>query len=490
MISTTPHPAGVEPFPFGDRNVRGLPDDAPAAFAPAHMPTQRPGGSGRSAIPAQPLVPARRRRRQWGGDRRTRALPMVPQPVSDRRVAMARLAIIVTVTAWLGYLIMWFFQDFFHPGYENAVDRAESVLYLLIVTLLTVSALAYLLSRLGFFYRTRTHHRASRAILDQFFDTTTPTLTTIIPSYQEDARVIRNTLLSAALQEYPDKRVVLLIDDPFVPKNAKAREQLEAARALPHEIGRLLAWPASRFTRALQLFEASCERQEPLGLGSVIALASYYEEAAAWLERLAAEQEIIDHTDDFFANEVVLRLAASLRAISAALLDSADEGVVLEQQMFRRLYRRLVWTFRAEVTSFERKRYVSLSHEPNKAMNLNSYLGLMGGSYREVQTVTGTALVRARPGQHTLNIPDPDYVVTLDADSVLLPEYCLRLVHLLEQSEYRRHGHRADAVQRLPRLEHPAGADRRGHHRPAAHRPPGTDLLRRHVLGGRQRGDP
>jgi len=428
MTSATSHPAGVEPFPFGDRNVRGVPDDVLAAFPPAPMPTQRPGGSGRSAIPARPLVPARRPRRQWGGDRRTRALPIVPQPVSDRRVAMARLAIIVTVTAWLGYLITWFFQDFFHPGYENAVDRAESVLYLLIVTLLTVSALAYLLSRLGFFYRTRTHHRASRAILDQFYDMTTPTLTTIIPSYQEDARVIRNTLLSAALQEYPDKRVVLLIDDPFAPKNAKAREQLKAARALPYEIGRRLAGPASRFTRALQLFEASCERREPLGLGSVIALASYYEEAAAWLEQLAADSEIIDHTDAFFANEVVLRLAASLRAIGAALLDSADEGAVLEEQMFRRLYRRLVWTFRAEITSFERKRYVSLSHEPNKAMNLNSYLGLMGGSYGEVETVTGTALVRVRPGNRTLNIPDPDYVVTLDADSVLLPEYCLRLV--------------------------------------------------------------
>ena len=55
--------------------------------------------------------------------------------------------------------------------------------------------------------------------------------------------------------------------------------------------------------------------------------------------------------------------------------------------MFRRFYRRLVWTFRADLSSFERKRYVSLSHEPNKAMNLNSYIGLMGGSYREVQTV-------------------------------------------------------------------------------------------------------
>ena len=362
---------------------------------------------------------------------------MVPQPVSDRRVAMARLAIIVTVTAWLGYLITWFFDDFFHPGYETAVDRAESVLYLLIVSLLTVSALAYLLSRLGFFYRTRTHHRASRAILDQFFDTNTPTLTTIIPSYQEDARVIRNTLLSAALQEYPDKRVVLLIDDPFVPKTAQAREQLEAARALPGEIARLLSGPVSRFSRALQVFEASCERREPLGLGSMIALASSYEEAASWLEQLAASQEIIDHTDAFFANEVVLRLAASLRAIGMALLASADEGVILEQQMFRRLYRRLVWTFRAQVTSFERKRYASLSHEPNKAMNLNSYMGLMGGCYREVRTVTGPALVRSQPGPGTLNIPDPDYVVTLDADSVLLPEYCLRLVHLLEQSEYR-----------------------------------------------------
>jgi cellulose synthase/poly-beta-1,6-N-acetylglucosamine synthase-like glycosyltransferase len=179
-------------------------------------------------------------------------MPIVPGPVSDRRVAMARLAIIVTVTAWVAYLVTWFFEDFFHPGYETAVARAEAVLYLVIVTMLTVSALAYLLSRLGFFYRTRTHHRGSRATLDQFFDTTTPTLTTIIPSYQEDERVIRNTLLSAALQEYPGKRVVLLIDDPFVPKTAKALQQLEAARALPGQIEQLLAEPAAKYARALR----------------------------------------------------------------------------------------------------------------------------------------------------------------------------------------------------------------------------------------------
>jgi cellulose synthase/poly-beta-1,6-N-acetylglucosamine synthase-like glycosyltransferase len=380
---------------------------------------------------------ARVRRKQWGRDRRTHALPTVPKPVSERRVAMARLAIIVTVTAWIAYLVDWSFEDFFKPGYENAIARTEAVLYLLIVTMLTVSALAYLMSRLGFFYRTRTHHRAGRPVLDQFFDTTTPTLTTIIPSYQEDERVIRNTVLSAALQEYPDKRVVLLIDDPYVPKTPAAHDQLAAARTLPLKIQRLLAEPAAKCTRALHAFELSYERGDPLGIGSMVALASHYDEAARWLEGLAAKTEVVDHTDAFFVNEVLLRLVASLREIMTALLASTNEGVVLEPVMFRRLYRRLVWIFRVDVTSFERKRYASLSHEPNKAMNLNSYLGLLGGTYREVRTPTGIALARCNPQVCDLNIPDPDYVVTLDADSVLLPEYCLRLVHLLEQNEYR-----------------------------------------------------
>ena len=156
-------------------------------------------------------------------------------------------------------------------------------------------------------------------------------------------------MLSAALQEYPDKRVVLLIDDPYVPETQQAREQLEAARALPGEIAELLARPAARFTWALDRFEASCQRDEPLGVGSMIVLASHYDEAAAWLEPPAAGQQLTDHTDTFVTNEVIGRLAGSFRAIAAALLASTDEGVVLDQQMFRRFYRRLVWTFRAHL---------------------------------------------------------------------------------------------------------------------------------------------
>src|SRR3984957_11696325 len=408
-----------------------------------------PGKEGELAAPKskagrRPGRLAERRRRQLGSDRRSRALPMVPKPVSDSRVAMGRLAIILTTGAWLAYLVTWFFEDFFRPGHEGAVARSEEVLYLVIVTLLTVSALAYLLARLGFFYRTRTHHRAARAELDKFFDGRRPSLTTIIPSYQEDERVIRTTLLSAALQEYPDKSVVLLIDDPYVPKTQLARDQLESARALPAKIETLLARPADQFGRGLRAFEGTLKRGEQPDHGSMIALAGAYAEAVSWLEDLADHQEIVDHTDTFFAKEIVLRLAGSLREVHAALTESAAEGVVLHPQMFLRLYRRLAGAFSPRITSFERKRYVSLSHEPNKAMNLNSYMGLMGHTYREVQTAGGVALAPALPGEG-FEVTDPDYVVTLDAASGLLPEYCLRLVHLLEPQQ-----HQATAIAQTP----------------------------------------
>ena len=122
-------------------------------------------------------------------------------------------------------------------------------------------------------------------------------------------------------------------------------------------------------------------------------------------------------------------------------------------------------------------------------MNLNSYIGLMGGRYASARRSRGTrAAARAPATAVDLDVPDPDYVLTLDADSVLLPEYCLRLVLPARAAGVRARRGRPDAVQRVPRRGDPHRADRRRHHRPPAHRPPGHDALRRDLLGRRQRG--
>ncbi len=199
-----------------------------------------------------------------------------------------------------------------------------------------------------------------------------------MPSYQEEEHVITSTLLSAALQEYPHKRIVLLIDDPPVPRSRRARDQLMAARALPAKIEALLAEPAARFGQALRNFETWCGRGGRPGLSVMADLAGQYRSAASWLSWLAEERLVSDHTDAFFGSEVALRLARDLQVVAAAIREAAADGVVLETAHIGRLYRRLVWIFTAELTSFERKRYVSLSHEPNKAMNLNSYIGRHG----------------------------------------------------------------------------------------------------------------
>jgi hypothetical protein len=71
-------------------------------------------------------------------------------------------------------------------------------------------------------------------------------------------------------------------------------------------------------------------------------------------------------------------------------------------------------------------------------MNLNAYIGLMGGAYRVEETPEGPILNPVpvgsrRPGD--IEVPDSDFLLTLDADSILLREYCLRLTYFLQQPD-------------------------------------------------------
>ena len=122
-------------------------------------------------------------------------------------------------------------------------------------------------------------------------------------------------------------------------------------------------------------------------------LAQTYDEAVAWLRETADGEEVVDHTDAFLVDEVFVRLADDLAADAQALREAAADGAELSVTRVRQLYRRLAWIFRAEVTSLRAQAFASLSHESNKAMNLNSYIGLMGGRYRIGDTAGGRVLL-------------------------------------------------------------------------------------------------
>ncbi|HEX3678412.1 MAG TPA: glycosyltransferase family 2 protein [Galbitalea sp.] len=375
----------------------------------------------------------RAQKRQWGAERRTQPLPTVHLRPSDRKIIAGRLAIIATIVFWVAYVISTVLRQFLDRG-ANFQFTMEAVSYLVIVTFLSFSALMYLVARQGALQQFQTHVRVPRAELDRHFAGSESSMTVLVPSYAEEPEVVRQTLWSAALQEYPSLHVVLLLDDPPFPTRSDIRSRLERTRELGAEITDALAVPRERFWQAHARFEFATRHDDFVSNPDVRDLADHYGWAAAWLYNMSSNEPHADHVDEFFGEQVLRGLADELRLNADALLAAAEERAAPTMERMRELYRRLAWTFDAEVSVFERKLYASLSHEANKAMNLNSYIGLMGASYRGERTPDGIVLrPTAEPRAEDLVVPDTEYLLTLDADSLLLRDYCLRLVYLLEQ---------------------------------------------------------
>jgi len=66
-------------------------------------------------------------------------------------------------------------------------------------------------------------------------------------------------------------------------------------------------------------------------------------------------------------------------------------------------------------------------------MNLNSYISLMGKSWKETESRQGLLLKECAPHEADFTIPAPHYVNTIDADTQMLSDYALRLVHVMQQ---------------------------------------------------------
>ncbi len=373
------------------------------------------------------------RKHQWGAEKRLKPLPMVHDIPSTRKISLSRIAIVITSALWLTYFIYTVVRQFFE-GNSSFSFTMQALIYLAIVTFLIFSSLMYLITRQGAFQRFKKHIRVPRAELERYFDKNRPSITVLVPSYEEEPSVIRKTLISAAIQEYPDLRVVLLLDNNPNPKNHQQLKKLNESRRLGEEIKQLFSEPRTHISEAIKEFDrqsSSWSYAEPSQIKSLIELYRY---AAQWLNRMSSGEAIDDHVDIFFIEQVLDELAKDLELVAKALETSHQERAKLPKDRVRQLYLRLQWIFNFDIEVFERKKYASLSHEPNKAMNLNSYIGLMGGAYREMPSPDGPVLVRVGlPKPHDLSFPDSDFVLTLDADSILLREYCLRLVYFLQQ---------------------------------------------------------
>ena len=149
---------------------------------------------------------------------------------------------------------------------------------------------------------------------------------------------------------------------------------------------------------------------------------------------MAADHDVRSHTDRLFVDQVLRSRAGGDARRARRLRLRVGAAQLFTESQIRSEYRMLSAIFRARVVSFERKRYVNLSHAQNKAMNLNTYIGLLGGRFQERTDAQGTHLERVDTATDADLVDAPsDYLLTLDADSILLPGYALRLVREMER---------------------------------------------------------
>src|SRR5881397_3736536 len=167
-------------------------------------------------------------------------------------IALTRVAIVVTLVAALASAAVILGAAITPVDARRWVHTVGQILFLLLVTALIYGSCVYQFTRLAYLRRLLIHRRTPDEELHRMYRSTqAPTVTVLVPSYKEEPDVVRKTLLSAALQEYPNRRVVLLLDDPPDPTRAADIARLSVTRRLAEDIQLFLQEPRHRCGEAL-----------------------------------------------------------------------------------------------------------------------------------------------------------------------------------------------------------------------------------------------
>lgn len=378
-----------------------------------------------------------------------------------REAWIARISLFTTL------VLFGFVGEYLVKQMMGAVEQGDTRFLLEIigftvcVMIILYSNMLYHICLIGHYIRKGLHIPASRDAIESLYDREAPALTVLIPSYKEEPRVVMQTMLSAALSEYPAKNVVLLVDDPRNPKTHEDIQLLEAARNTSAELKRMFEENAVRFEQERDAFAARRAAGDMDTAAELHTLADHYEHVAAWMQDMARDfcagtpVEKLHFAEKFFVEAILLDPAKKHLARAQSFRAQAEGDTVFSELMLARHYNRLCGIFTVNFSSFERKKYVNLSHEANKAMNLNCYMTLIGKSWREVETEQGVELHECMPQDATFSIPHADYIDTIDADSLMLSDYVLRLIYMMEQPKNARIAVAQSPCSAYPGCENP-----------------------------------
>ena len=190
-------------------------------------------------------------------------------------------------------------------GGGNIGSGAEKAAFFVIILFLIYGNLIYQFTRIGYIARVKNHKRIKNNDLKEFVSAKKlPSIAVLIPSYKEELKTVKMTVLSAALQNYPEKEVILLIDDPPTFKNREDSDRLHKTVDFIVELNKEFENMARFFRGRLGQFE----KRRKIRLQSkneYLRIEESYGNAISYIQSKGGELPGDDNAEKFFIANII-----------------------------------------------------------------------------------------------------------------------------------------------------------------------------------------
>ena len=213
-----------------------------------------------------------------------------------REARITRLCLGLTLIAWA--VSMWDLSNTLVLQLQARVlfDVISLLLLAVVLSGLIYGSVVYQLARLGYLQRRAHHVPVDAERIERSFDAdSAPALAILVPSYKEEVDVVRHTLLSAALQDYPPPARGAAHRRPAQPGHGRGR-RAAGAHARPAARTRAAVAPAGgKVRRGIPRLPQALEHPGIDRRAEGLRLAHLYREAASWFDTQAQNYPAADH---------------------------------------------------------------------------------------------------------------------------------------------------------------------------------------------------
>lgn len=314
---------------------------------------------------------------------------------------------------------------------DSFVRAAFTAAWLIPNLYFLVQLYIYHISRLESIKLAHTFKEAEPEEVEMFNNKTElPKVISVIPSYLEDSKLIRNSLYSHCLQKYANKKIVLLLGNDYYTDNVSVLQNTQENITVVEDIRKEFNANYDKINKKT----TEIRNRPNKGANAMPVfkeIADIYLFVVEWFDEkkntiisdsdFPTRDFLIEHTFEKQRQYYLDKANYCLNLINKNNLPGNNDE---NERLINVFIRECESVFKMELIVFQRYKYINAEHERTKAGNLTAYISLLDKEWKEVCTEDGKFEIQIEG----VNKQQPDYLAIFDSDTIVKPDYLIRKV--------------------------------------------------------------